>query len=147
MRASALERDFRFPGPAAYRARYAPVLWEPIAGSGERLTALIGARGADERIKVVQAVRPEVLEVAFGARAANACGLLRLVGESLVDHLQRCGEFAGWTPPLDGFFEGAPVEGAGDDLDGVLRQAIRLRAAFGSLERFEVLSVGGDSRE
>lgn len=140
MRVSAFGVGLRFPDWPTYRARYARVVWEPVLGSGERLTALIGARGADGRIKVIQAIRPAVLEAAFGARSANACGLLRLVGESLGDHLKRCGEFTGWTPPLDGFWVEAPVDALGDDLDGVLRQAIRLRAAFGSPERFEALA-------
>lgn len=138
-----LEGEFRCPDRPLYRACRASVLWEPMLGSGERLTAVIGALGADGQVRVIQAIRPEVLEAAFGARSEHALGLLRLVGESLGDHLERRGDFAGWAPPLAGFFVGAPVDAWGDDLDGALRQAVQLGAAFGSLERLEVLAESG----
>lgn len=123
-----------FPRLPAYQARWAPVYWEPIRGSGERLTALIGAVGADGAVEVIQSIRPDALNGMYGAKAKNAQGFLTLGLSSLRQHLETFREFSGWTAPISGFSLGSVFEARSDTLSGVFRQAIQLSASLSALD-------------
>jgi len=123
-----------FPRLPAYQARWSPVYWEPVMGSGERLTALIGAIGADGMVEVIQSIRPDTLTCMYGAQAKNVKGLLSLGGSSLRHHLESFREFSGWTAPVGGFSLGPVFEARSDTLAGVFRQAIQLSASLSALD-------------
>lgn len=123
-----------FPQLPTYQARWAPIYWEPIMGSGERLTAIIGATGDDGATNVIQSIRSDTLPCMYGAQARNVQGLLDLVLKSFQNHLATYRQFSGWKPPLGGFYLGPIYEARSNTLQGVFRQAmVRMARVHASL--------------
>lgn len=106
-------------------------------GSGERLTALIGALGADGAVDVIQSIRPDTIPCMYGSQAKNVNGFLSIALESLRSHLASFHEFSGWSSPVGGFYLGPVAEARSDTLQGVFRQAIQMTASLSALDALD----------
>lgn len=94
------------PTPDSELALWAPVYWEPILLSGERLTAIVVAVGANQTISVVRCIREDVLKALFPTNYVHALSLLNWIASSLEQHLVNAGSLSEWEPPLTGFYMG-----------------------------------------
>lgn len=123
----------KFPALPSRRYQGAPVYFEPMMGSGEWLTALVAIVGA-EGARVTPAVRPTAIRAMYGAKSIQFSGHVSLIQESLLDHLERVGEFAGWCPPLFGARLGEARTLLADDDESALRQLIVLHASLSAVD-------------
>lgn len=122
--------DKLFPGIPKYKALWWPIYLEPIIGSGERITIAIAIISNDGSSKVIQAIRNELLECLYGAKADHFQSLILWICESLDKNLSCGRKIQEWTPPFQGIFIGECQQAADDDIKGILRQAIRFSASL-----------------
>lgn len=117
------EINAMFPELPGYEAEWAPVYWEPIMLSGERITALVAAVSQAGEMMVDVVLRPGVLKVLYPGQHKKALNLLLLVKESLEDYLHTEGRLEGWTCPLSGFYMGDIFPGLSTSISGIIAQA------------------------
>lgn len=105
---------------------WAPVMLEPIVGSGERLTVAAAAVDEAGNARCVRALRPDVARTVFGDRASYFSDMVDLIVRSLESWLGQVSDFTGWTPPLEGVSLGAVGECLAEDVDVALGRALPL---------------------
>jgi len=103
--------DSIFPELPTYKGVWHAIYLEPIVGSGERVTVAVVAIGAASEFNVIQAIRSELLDCLYGAQSKNIKNMIDWLISSAKKHI------------IDN----------GDDLNGILRQAIRLSASLSTL--------------
>src|ERR1700674_5159609 len=83
---------------------WVPITWEPVVGSGERLTVGAIVR-IDGMVTAHQVIRNEVLDCLYGKQAPN---VRAMIGNALeLFRLVREHEFDLDAEPIEGFFAGA----------------------------------------
>jgi hypothetical protein len=114
----------------AYRASWAPVFFEPITGSGERITvAVIVSDSAGREVK--RTVRDDVLKALYGSKRGHLSKMIDFVLAALRSQV---GEF---NPalPITGFSVGSWQEASSRaERYGVLRQAVYRSCSLASLD-------------
>ncbi len=116
------------------KAVWWPVYFEPMPGSGERLTALVAAVDSSGRHQVRVTLRDSVLRALYGGKAEGVIQIVRIAADSLSRHLESSSDARQWLSPLTGFFVGEQDHARSDGLDGVIRQATRMCASFGVIQ-------------
>ena len=92
-----------FPKLPDYAAKASHIYWEPIAGSGERITVAVATVDDKQNARVVSLLSPEVLSVLYQGQASNAAALIGMTAESLRAHLSRGLPMEQWQPAVSGF--------------------------------------------
>jgi len=128
-----------------YLAEYAPVYWEPIVLSGERITALIAVAGHDGNVLVERVLREDVLRLFYPGQEQGVGAMLEMVRVSLHQHLAAIGSFAGWRPPLTGFFLGEANKTQADVLAAVPAQVAALCASLATVHLAEDVDEEGQA--
>lgn len=119
------------PELPAYQARFRPVYFEPMLGSGERFTVAILAQDAQGVGRVVQTVSARKLHCMYGDHAAQVLNLVSLAIYSANQHLNTGGDLEDWRPPFDGIYLGsAESTRSNAGMDGVLFQALTSYASL-----------------
>jgi hypothetical protein len=129
------EKKLSFPRLPTYAAEVTPVYWEPVMGSGERLTALIAAIGKDGKVSVITTISPSTLKILYESQSGSALHILSWVAESLKVHLTNSGSISGWKPPLSGISFEEKADLLGDDIGDILHQAKMLYSSLYTSER------------
>lgn len=119
-------------------ARFSPVFWEPVAGTGERVVALI-ALEPDERSTTVLSsgthcvLSAERLRALLGKQRGQAAhGVLKQTAEYMT-HRQQAGlPIAELDTPFHGFTIGPELHARGYSIEQLLDAAVRSVSAFGS---------------
>jgi hypothetical protein len=126
-----------FPLPPTLKARWAPLFFEPIRGSGERLTvAIIIKSGTEAQIRSV--LRSDAIRMLYGRHSAGIRGLVELTVDSLSVHLKKNKTPATWAAPVSGFFPGDFRNAVSSSIDGIVAQAIQRCASLSSLNMFDI---------
>lgn len=120
--------------PLSYKAIAAPIYWEPMMGSGERIVGAVAAVGEDGQVTTVQALNPAALRALFQSQGTNAARILGWVCESMKAQLEAESQLDRLKAPLSGFQVGDPVEYIGDDMEDVTLQVKTLYAAFANAQ-------------
>ena len=115
--------ELTFPELPQYEAKVVPIYWEPMMGSGERVTAIIGAVGGDGEVEAIPVIKPSVLGIMFPGQKRNARNMLTWVASSLKRHLMSRKGFRSWECPITGFSVGKPLSSIGDNLADTINQA------------------------
>lgn len=119
-----------FPALPTFAAQAAQIYWEPISGSGERITAAVALRDAAGEPRVISLLSPEILSVLYRSQGTNAASLLGMVADSLKGHLRRASDLSDWVPPLSGF-TAMPMRGfAGNSVEDILDQVAGLHSSL-----------------
>ena len=124
----------QFPEFPELTAFWAPVRVEPIAMSGELLTvavAILGEPGTKPRI--ISALSDDVMTAVFGVHGMSLMGIARTASASLLDHLEKTGDFVSWLPPVAGVTLGPVEEGQGDSVEEIAKQALRASASLSAM--------------
>lgn len=116
-----------------YSGQWAPIYYEPVALSGERLTIGIAALGADNQVLVHPALRSDILHCLYGEQAERIAEMIRWVCASVQQHLTACQTFDGWQPPLQGGFMAPARPARSQDINGIIRQGIQLCASLSNI--------------
>jgi hypothetical protein len=126
--------DAQFPALPPYQGHWYPVYWTPIAGSGERITVFVLARGENGEVCLRRAIRDDVLVAAFGNPKADSW-------RHMFDYVERT--LPGWldsvedsrldgkpVSPSTGFELGAKRKGRAHNVRQIAAQGICMEAAF-----------------
>ncbi|SKC22505.1 hypothetical protein SAMN05216168_4540 [Kosakonia radicincitans] len=124
------------PDFPTFEAKWAPVYFEPIMGSGERFTIIIAAYSKNGTYRVCNAIRPHVVKAMYGEKHNHFNELIEIIIRSLESYLKEKNTFEGWVSPFIGAELGNINSAQSSDMTGVLRQAIQLTASLSSLDFF-----------
>lgn len=122
------------------RAIAAPVFWEPLPGSGERICAMILiAPDLDTQVMLAPAahvvINPRRLKQLLGAeRGESARGILAFASEFMTRRLQADSELSACTPPFTGFTVGRVRSIKGFTSEQVLDAAVQSMAVLGDAQ-------------
>lgn len=119
-----------FPDFPAYTAKASHIYWEPVSGSGERITAAVALADESGAARVINLLSPEILSVLYRGQGGNAASLLGLLSDSLKSHLKKMGDLEGWTPPVTGFFAQPMQEYDGQTAEDILDQVAGLHSSL-----------------
>ena len=123
--------NINIPSTPSHIATILPVYFEPMLGSGERLTIAIGAISEDGEINdVKQVIRHDVLECMYGKQAKGIQNFIEIVVEDLRDSIRKGKSFSDWTPPLNGIFKGAERKEAADRWEDIFKHASFLHSSL-----------------
>lgn len=117
-----------------YRAIWAPIYFEPIMGSGERLTVAIVAIAENGEFKIKQSIRQHVVKAMYGNKSDQFNSLIELIIYNLTSHLNNLRKLSDWHAPMQGVTLGKIKQTSSTDMIGVLRQAVMLTASLSSLD-------------
>lgn len=126
--------------PPTCIARYSPVFWEPLAGTGERIVALVALEPHESSATTLAAstycvLPPERLRAMLGRQRGNAAqGVLREVA-AFMTHRQMAGlPVADLEAPFKGFTVGPAFVARGYSIEQLLDAAVRSVSAFGKAD-------------
>jgi hypothetical protein len=119
------------PELPAYQARFRPVYFEPIIGSGERFTVAVLAQDAQGIGRVVQTVSARKLACMYGGHAAQVINLVSLALESAGKFFDAGGDIDHWRPPFAGIHLGATESARSNaEMNGIMFQALTSYASL-----------------
>lgn len=130
------------------RAKYAPVYWEPLTGSGERICAIVLVApelGTSTMLTpaahvIINARR---LRAMLGAeRAESVQGILAQAADFMRQRLFAGADISECSPPFHGFTVGRERRARGFTAEQVLDAAVRTVSAFGSAD--DLLEEAGE---
>ena len=116
--------DLLFPTLPSYIAEWRAVYFEPIPGSGEKITILIILR-SDDQFSIFDALHSTVIDNLYGDKALSFSGLVKLVKSNIAKNHGDCG--------IEGVTLGAWHKAQSSDMKGVVRQALYKSASLGSV--------------
>jgi hypothetical protein len=126
--------------PQSLIARYAPVFWEPLAGTGERIVAMVAIEPREGTSHAVSAathvvLQPARLRAMLGRqRAGSAMGVLKEAADFMTVR-QRAGlPLEELRPPFKGLELGPTFVVKGRSVEQLLDAAVRNLTAFGTAE-------------
>ncbi|GAB3112567.1 hypothetical protein G8770_19230 [Aestuariicella hydrocarbonica] len=122
-----------FPSKPTFSGTWQTLYLEPIVGSGERISVAVVAIGKNNQYRILQAIRSELLECLYGAQSRNMQSLIDWLIESASKEIKANRSLSEWTAPFDGIKVGKLYPAAGDDIEGILKQAIRFTASLSTL--------------
>ncbi len=122
-----------FPTSPEYKGSWYSVYLEPIIGSGEKITVAVIAIGADKQHRVIQAIRPELLDCLYGSQASQMQSMIDWIIESANTEISSYKKINNWLPPFDGIELGQKYDAADENIEGILKQAIRISASLSTL--------------
>lgn len=133
-----------------FSAEICPIFWEPIPGTNERITALIGLLPrADSSIHFPPAahcILPlQRLKSMMGNSRGNSAHGILIEAAQFITHQLKCGaELEDISAPFTGFTVGTPRTIRGFSEKQLLDAAIRMVSTFGS--HIEILEESADLR-
>lgn len=117
--------ELRFPERPAYLAFGAPILVEPVVGSGELICVAVVALGMNGESQVVQTIRENVAKCMLGEASERFLGLVGRTIASINNHLAETKTLQNWVPPFGGVQLGEIQKGHVTDLAMMLRTTAR----------------------
>ncbi|WP_075173942.1 hypothetical protein [Neptunomonas phycophila] len=122
-----------FPAQPNYRGSWQTIYLEPIIGSGEKIAIAVTAIGKDKKYQVIQAIRPELLDCLYGSQAEKMQTMVDWIVNSANNEIKANSTLSKWSPPFDGVTLGKKKIAADENIEGILRQAIRISASLSTL--------------
>lgn len=122
-----------FPSRPAYEASWQAIYIEPIVGSGEHIAVAVAAYSNDKEYRVIQAIRSELLDCLYGSQASSMQSMIDWLIESSRKEVELNGSLDKWVPPFGGVKLGASRLAADENIEGILRQAVRFSASLSTL--------------
>ncbi len=96
----------RNPKQKSPRASWAPVLFEPIPGSEERLTIAVAAIDTEGDYRCQAIINPKVVKTVFQGTSGYVKDVVSVTIDSCESFLGSNGNLNAWEPPLDGVYLG-----------------------------------------
>lgn len=112
-----------------------PIYFEPIAGSGERFTALLVIKLEGSKPKVYPVLHGEIIECLFGENADKVKGQVKFASLPLQ---QQAEEGLELLPGLSSFFVGKPLASSGNSLFDIANAWLTLFPVMGSSVQSEI---------
>ena len=125
--------DSLFPESPSYSGCWQTIYLEPIVGSGEQVAIAVVAIGGNSEHKILQALRSELLDCLYGTQSKNMQGIIDWAIESARNEINQKGTLNSWCPPFGGLTAGDINLAADENIEGILKQAIRFSASLSNL--------------
>ncbi|EIN5961132.1 hypothetical protein ACYVL9_002966 [Vibrio fluvialis] len=125
--------DMIFPEMPEYKGAWQAIYFEPVVGSGERVTIAVAGFGVSGEFQIIQSIRSELLECLYGINAPRIRSMIDMVIQSSRAYYSREKTLKAWKAPIDGVFLGQLTQALDYDLTGILKQAIRFSSSLSSL--------------
>lgn len=122
-----------FPEPPTYKGLWQSIYIEPIVGSGELISVAAVAFGNNNEFRIIQSIQNELLDCLYGSQSPDMQGMIDWLIESASLEIKRNGNLIGWISPFNGIKVGKPFEAADENIEGILRQAIRFTSSLSIL--------------
>lgn len=119
-----------FPSLPAFAAQASHIFWEPVIGSGERITAAVALRDGAGEVRVINLLSPEVLSLLYRGQGVNASGLLGMMADSLKRHLRKTSDLSDWRAPISGFTAQPMRDFVGHSAEDILDQVAGLHSSL-----------------
>jgi hypothetical protein len=119
-----------FPPLPAFAAQASHIFWEPVIGSGERITAAVALRDGAGEVRVINLLSPEVLSLLYRGQGVNASGLLGMMADSLKRHLRKTSDLSDWRAPISGFTAQPMRDFVGHSAEDILDQVAGLHSSL-----------------
>lgn len=113
-----------------YRAQATHILWEPIAGSGERISAAVALIDYTNEVRIISLLSQDVLSLLYRDQGGNASSLIGLMTDSLKNFLKTGRNINEWIPPTSGFSAAPMREYAGFNAYDVIDQVAKLHSSL-----------------
>lgn len=120
----------QFPDIPSYRAQATHIYWEPIAGSGERITAAVALTDSCSEVRVVSLISQDILSLLYRGQGVNAASLIGMMTDSLKAFLKTGRDVSEWQPPASGFMAAPLREYAGFSASDVIDQVAGLHSSL-----------------
>jgi len=117
--------ELHFPKRPDFQAFGAPILVEPVIGSGELICVAVVALGMNGEFQVVQTIRENVAKCMLGEAADRFLGLVGNTISSMRNHLAEAKTIQHWVPPFGGVQLGQIQHAHVTDLAMMLRTTAR----------------------
>lgn len=127
-----------FPDNPASFGFWAPIYFEPIIGSGERITCGIAVEFCEET-SLIQTINEERLKCMFGIDHDKVNRMIKLALVTMEYNLEANKTILTWKSEIEGFLLGELKKAKGRNLSDIKRQAI-MQASF-LLSRKEVDNI------
>ena len=114
------------PPPSMPKITWAPVYFEPLPGSGERITIAVCALGEGSEPQCISSIDPPTISRVFPESKGFMRDAIEMVRESLVSYSRETKGLNGWVPPFEGVELGTLESGTAPDLPEVLSAALQL---------------------
>lgn len=124
--------DSLFPELPKEEGYWRAIYLEPIVGSGEKIS-IAALAVTNKQFKVIQSVRNELLDCLYGNQADNIRSMISWVINSLQTELKTSSSLGKWVSPIAGIVIGDEIVARGQNLDEILRQAVRFSASLSAL--------------
>ncbi len=121
--------------PKSPGASWAPVLFEPLPGSEERLTIAVAAVNAEGDYRCQATINPKALKTVFQGECGFVKGVVSVTISSCEAFLSSNQNLNAWEPPLDGIYLGKVQDVEISSLD----ELISFAAPFASFLYSETL--------
>jgi len=105
-------------------ASWAPVLFEPIPGSEERLTIAVAAVNAEGDYRCQATINPKMVKTVFQGECGFVKDVVSLTIANCEAFLGSNRELEAWEPPLDGVFLGKVQDVEVSSLDELISYAV-----------------------
>lgn len=125
--------NFTFPAMPTYQGYWQAIYFEPIVGSGERITVGLLATSDSGEYRVIRSMRSELFECLYGINAPKVSSMVDLVISSVSRSLDSCGSIENWKSPIDGVILGSATRAFANDINGILKQGLRFSASLSTL--------------
>jgi|GEM_PF-2505447 len=129
-------------GPDTIKAIWAPVYFEPIRHSGERITIANAILSPENNIiKVLSTLNPSVLRCLFGNRQDEILHLVDIIISDLQSHLHAHSTLESWQPMLSGVFLGKVRKIKDYSIEKMLEKIIPATSSLGVTEEKEAINA------
>ncbi len=120
----------QFPEIPNYRAKATHILWEPMIGSGERISAAVALTDNENDVRVISLLSQDILSLLYRDQGANASSLIGLMTDSLKSFLKTGRNMSDWIPPVSGFSAAPLREYAGFNAGDIIDQVAGLHSSL-----------------
>lgn len=122
-----------FPKAPDYEGIWQAIYLEPIIGSGEQIAVAVVVVGINSEYKIYQTIRSELLDCLYGAKADNMQSMIDWLLKSATDYLNDKKTLDEWKPPFGGVKLSSKNVAKDENIEGIVRQAVRFSASLSSL--------------
>jgi len=100
------DNSIKFPPFPDYDGEWAPIFFEPILASGERITIAIAVLGEGNEFKVFDTLSNEVIDTLYGSKSEQVINIVKWCRASLEQYISVNRSLLGWESPINGIFMG-----------------------------------------
>ena len=102
-------------------ASWAPILFEPVLGSDERITIGVGTISHTGEVRCHATITPKGSKRIFGSDKDLLNYIIKITLTSIQEHLEKTHSFDNWVPPTSGVYKGGTRQITAQNLDEAIK--------------------------